>query len=94
MWFFASVVLVLLVTHAGFRRFALWAGGIGGGLFLLGLVLNLLDHVDAHAFDGLAALRPVIAIVLAVGTLVLMVRSHADDPAKKWKAPEPREHKE
>jgi hypothetical protein len=26
-WLFASVVLLLLVFHAGFRKFAVWIGG-------------------------------------------------------------------
>jgi hypothetical protein len=39
-WLFLSVVLVLIVTNAGFRRFAAWAAG-GAGVALLALVLVL-----------------------------------------------------
>jgi hypothetical protein len=39
-WLFLSVVLVLLVTNRGFRKFSLWAGGIAAALVTVLLWVN------------------------------------------------------
>jgi hypothetical protein len=36
-WIFASVALVLIVLHPGFRRFAKWAGIVAGALAVVGV---------------------------------------------------------
>jgi hypothetical protein len=39
-WLFASVVLLLIVFHAGFRKFALWFGGIASAVAAVGLAVG------------------------------------------------------
>ena len=39
-WLFASVVLLLLVFHPGFRKFALWLGSIVAVLVAFGLAVS------------------------------------------------------
>jgi hypothetical protein len=38
-WLFASVVLLLLVFHAGFRKFALWFGGVAAAVAAIGFAV-------------------------------------------------------
>ncbi|MFZ0007489.1 MAG: hypothetical protein WAK94_04535 [Steroidobacteraceae bacterium] len=39
-WLFVSIVLLLLVFHAGFRKFALWFGGIAGAVGAIALAVG------------------------------------------------------
>ena len=43
-WVFASVVLILMVLHPGFRRVAFWMGGIAAGLLAIGIAVLTSDN--------------------------------------------------
>jgi hypothetical protein len=53
-WLFLSVVLVLIVTNAGFRRLTAWAAGGAGVALVLLVVFVVVHRSTAHVAQGVA----------------------------------------